>query len=144
MGNIKIAAVSVAATAALLLIVGAGYSYGPGTAATLSLNRTLTAPEAGKAMGYQCIRDFHQCLQGIPASTYWSTNAYQLEQTSCCGALAFCADLTDDLNGRLFAPLDKAYDDACTNTIYAEGRRESILDALRAASAEQGLQIRLD
>ena len=140
MKNLRVAAVAAIATAALMLIIGAGYSYGPGTAATLSLNRNLTAPEAGKAMAYQCVRDFHQCLSGIQGSTFWSTDAYALEQSGCCYSLAYCTDVADDLNGRVLTGLATHFDNACgVDSTAGEERRSAMLEALRAASVEQGL-----
>ncbi len=49
------------------------------TIATLNFSRNSTAAQAGAGVAYQCVQDHNACLKSIPSSTYWSTDAYELE-----------------------------------------------------------------
>ena len=125
---------------ALALATGAIAEPRSTTLTGLNLNHNLTDGEAGKAMAYQCARDWDQCLRSMPETAVYSAEAYTIEVSLCCVGLTLCADLAADVNqgGRLPATLQIVYDatscgeDAASPPMYGN-RRTALLDGLRNA-----------
>ncbi|MDE0451115.1 MAG: hypothetical protein OXI90_05025 [Gammaproteobacteria bacterium] len=59
----------------------------------------MTSIQMANGVAYQCIRDHNQCLRSIPNSTLWNSAAYEIELSSCCVEIAYCAVFANSVCG---------------------------------------------
>ena len=135
--KIIVPAILLAGIAALAFFDASAQEEALGTDVDINANRNMTSIQMGHGIAYQCIRDHNQCLRTIPNSTLWNSSAYEIELSSCCLAVAYCATFANSVRGGSgITHLDDHVEAACPTddaSGIGEARRLPLLEGVRAS-----------